>query len=192
MPCPKRRGGSAYPGPLYTLMLKLVGLVLALLAIIFLLQNRIDDCRLDRRRWVDGVGLEPGPPHACRNLAIAGDLLHRRPLCDLRAAYRGRVCLCGARHRAERRRDCCGAASRAFDPQPEPARLCGLAAAQSAISDIGAARQSLCPGPDRAGQRRALYPGRTDRAAGLGNQRLRLARHRSRPADWAATCCRSA
>jgi len=39
------------PGPLYTLMLKLVGLVLALLAIIFLLQNRVTIAN-----WIGGDG----------------------------------------------------------------------------------------------------------------------------------------
>ena len=138
------------PGALYTLLLKLAGLVVALLALIFLLQNRTDR-RMDRRRRNIGVGLGPRPPQPGRYLAAARRLLHCRDLFGLRAAHRGRLRLCAAGHRAERRRHRRVAGSGSLDAQPEPARLRDFAAAQGAVSDIGAARQPLCPDPDRAG-----------------------------------------
>ena len=170
------------PGALYTLLLKLAGLVLALLAAVFLLQNQAPIAA-----WIAGDGnsasgwgrirrtiAEIWPLlaifyivgiYAIYALHIEGGFLY-----VLRATVMSIVVIIAARlvvHSIQ---------------QPEPARLCRLAAAQGEISDIGAARQPLYPDPDRARQRHRLYPGRADRAAGLGCAGVRLVRLRLRPA----------
>ena len=80
--------------------------------------------RVDRRRDIQSLRLGPGPPQPRRDLASPRHRLHRRHLPDLRAAHRGRVRLCPARHRAEPHRHRRRAACRALCPGLEPARLC--------------------------------------------------------------------
>ena len=123
------------PGALYTLLLKLVGLVLALLAIIFLLQNRnqIAD-------WIGGDGSRlSGWGRVRRTLAEIWQLLAIFYIAGLYAIYalhiEGGFTYVARATRAQHFGNSCGAGSRSFDPQFEPARVCRFTAPQNAISD---------------------------------------------------------
>ncbi len=143
------------PGAIYALMLNVVGLVLALLSIIFMLQNRAQIATWIAGHTGGGIGLGPHSPQLRRDLAGPRRPLHFGHLPDLCAAHRGRVRLRRARHRSQSRRHRRRAAPRPVYPRVEPARLRHLAGAQGAISDPRAARQPLYSDPDRTDQRRA-------------------------------------
>ena len=169
------------PGPLYTLMLNLVGLVLALLAIIFLLQNRSSIAD-----WIGGDGLTAsGWGRVRRTLADIWQLLAIFYIVGLYAIYALRieggfvyvaratalsvVVVVAARLIA---RSIHSLSRRGFAISPQ-------LKAQFPTLEQRANRYVPILTGLAAG---ALYiSGSADGAAGLGSQRLRLARFRPRP-----------
>jgi moderate conductance mechanosensitive channel len=99
------------PGGIYALLLKINALVLAILGVVFILQNRAS--RLDRGFGYGGIRWpEPGAPSPRRDLAYSGDRVYRRDLSGIRAASRGRLRLYPTRDvgqpRGDRRRQIAG------------------------------------------------------------------------------------
>ena len=133
------------PGALYALLLNLAGALLALLTVVFILQNRGPIAR-----WIAGTSASgSGWGRVRRTVADIWPLLAIVYIIAIYLIYalqdRGWLCLCAARHDLEPRRHRRRAADGARDPAVEPAGICPVSGAESAISDVAStAPTAIC------------------------------------------------